>query len=44
MTSLLLLLVPVVIIDVANPVLFAAVMYTLGTRNPFGSSFAMLLG
>ena len=37
-------LIPVLIADVVNPVLFAALIYALGSRRPFALSSALLLG
>jgi cytochrome c biogenesis protein CcdA len=37
-------LVPILVADVVNPVLFAAVIYTLGSARPFALSSSLLLG
>ncbi len=43
-TGLWAVLTPILLIDVLNPVLLAAVIYALGTRRPYASSLSILLG
>ena len=44
MASLLLIFVPILLIDVLNPVLLGAIVYTLGRRRPYTNAFSLLLG
>lgn len=44
MLELLLILVPIVIVDAMHPVLAAAVIFALGTRQPYRAAFWVLLG
>jgi cytochrome c biogenesis protein CcdA len=42
MDSLFVILIPIAVTDVMNPVLFAAVTYTLGTEKPFSNALSLL--
>ncbi len=44
MGELLLILIPIVLADVINPVLFAVAVYTLGTSRPIVNTSALLFG
>jgi threonine/homoserine/homoserine lactone efflux protein len=44
MLDTLILLVPILLADVVNPVLFAFMVYAVGTDRPLGNSLAALLG
>ena len=44
MAQLLIILLPILIADVINPVLLGGTIYTLGSRHPYVNTVAMLLG
>ena len=44
MTTLIGYLIPIVIADIVNPVLFAAVVYALASRRPYATSISVLAG
>lgn len=44
MSDLILILIPILLADVINPVLLAAEIYTIGTRRPYLNTAALLLG